>query len=228
MRKILFVSVLFFAACSDTPVENQSDSTIVDSVAIMKDTTLPKPASKVLDTVQPPKGTKELIRDSLAIATAMAKNSGPGYLILDTMTGDLNRDGYVDLLMVLENDEKFAATDEPRPLLVLIGTKDGEMKLVAENDSVVMCRECGGVFGDPYDGLAIKNGYFSVQAYGGSAWRWSKIVTFKYNEEQKTWLLHRDGGVSYNIFEEEEIDPKEEFTNQDLYGKQKFEDYRVY
>jgi hypothetical protein len=225
MKNFLIACVLLLAACSNSPVQNQNDSVAVDSVAVMKDTTLPKPPSTFLDTVQLKSDGKILIRDSAAIAAAIIENDPPQYMILDTMTGDLNHDNYIDLLIVLESDAKFVAGDAPRPLLILIGTGEGKMKLVAENDNVVLCRDCGGVFGDPYEGLAIKNGYFSVEHYGGSAWRWTKIITFKYNVEQKTWLLHRDGGVSYNIFDSEETEPVETLVNQEHYGRMKFVDY---
>ena len=47
--------------------------------------------------------------------------------------------------------------------------------------------------GDPFMGLAIKKGYFTVEHYGGSAQRWTRFVTFKYDPAARTWLLHRDG-----------------------------------
>lgn len=224
MRNILVATVLLFAACSDAPLENQSNSSVVDSLVIMRDTGLPKPQSNVLDTVGIKGKTTLMYRDSLKIADAMSKNTQNEWVIMDTMTGDLNRDNYLDMLIVLESDAKFVATDEPRPLLILIGTADGEMKVAEQNDNVVLCQDCGGVFGDPYDGLAIKNGYFSVEHYGGSSWRWTKIITFKYNAEQKTWLLHRDAGSSFNVFEPDAEEP-ENVWNQEHYGKMKFVDY---
>lgn len=224
MRNYLFASVLLLAACTDSPDENQNDSVVVDSVAAMKDTTLRRPESNVLDTVTF-KGKTTLSRqDSAHIADAMVKNTPDGWVIMDTMTGDLNRDKYIDMLIVLQSDAKFVATDEPRPLLILIGDATGELKLAEQNDNVVLCQDCGGVFGDPYDGLAIKNGYFSVEHYGGSSWRWTKIITFKYSESQKTWLLHRDAGNSYNVFEPDKEEP-ETVSNQEHYGKMKFSEY---
>lgn len=156
----------------------------------------------------------------------MSQNTPQGWSIMDTLSGDLNRDKYTDFLIVLQHDEDSLATDEPRPLLILIGNDKGELVLTRRNDNVVLCRECGGVFGDPYDGLAIKNGYFSVQHYGGSAWRWTRIITFRYHEKEKDWFLHKDGGVSYYLYDiDGDSTLTESFENQDKYGKQKFEDY---
>jgi ribosomal protein L33 len=55
------------------------------------------------------------------------------------------------------------------------------------------------VFGDPYDNLVIKDNYFSVEHYGGSNWRWTRIMTFKYDLKTKRYVLHRDAGESYHM-----------------------------
>jgi len=57
---------------------------------------------------------------------------------------------------------------------------------------------CGGVFGDSYAGITIKNGFFSVEHFGGSSWRWTRIITFKYDVKLKQFVLHRDAGDSYH------------------------------
>jgi hypothetical protein len=87
----------------------------------------------------------------------------------------------------------------------------------------VLCYNCGGVFGDPYEGLAIKNGYFSVEHYGGSSWRWTRIITFKYHDAKKAWYLHRDAGISYHTSDPDT--ETESVYNQADYGKLNFEEY---
>jgi hypothetical protein len=225
MRNFLFAFVLLLASCSDSPTENQNDSTGVDSVAVMRDTTLRRPQSVILDTV-PTKSAELYSRmDPAAISDAMVKYTPEGWVIMDTMTGDLNRDAFTDLLIVLQREnESESDSDFVRPILIFTGNTGGGLDFRERNDSVTLCYRCGGVYGDPYDGLAIKNGYFSVQHYGGSSWRWTKIITFRYNESQKTWLLHRDAGVSYNVFEPEKEEP-EIVSNQEHYGKMKFVEY---
>lgn len=223
MKKlVLLFPLALLAACGDSSDKNTADSTSTkDSVTV---TDSAPPRSTVLDTV-PQQSSKALTRISGdQLAEAIAKNTPDGWAVLDTMTGDLNRDAYQDLLIVLRWDEKFISEDEARPLLVLIGDAEGQLHLAARNDSVVLCEGCGGVWGDPYEGLAIKNGYFSVEHYGGSNWRWTRIITFKYSEKEKTWLLHRDAGVSYNTGDPEGTE-EETATNQEHYGKMKFVDY---
>lgn len=120
------------------------------------------------------------------------------YSILDSASGNLNNDSYKDLVLILKYKYESTGGDTTRPLLLLAGTKENRYFLMAKNDSVVLCKECGGIFGDPYQGITIKKGFFSIEHYGGSSWRWTRIITFKYDVKSKQFLLHRDAGVSYH------------------------------
>jgi hypothetical protein len=130
-----------------------------------------------------------------------------GYFVFDTAAGNLNLDDVADVVMVLQRSAKDTlATEvdtEARPVLLLIGQGNGQYKQVARNDQLVYCADCGGMMGDPYSGITIKKGYFSIEHLGGSAWRWTRITTFKYSPTDSTWYLHRDGGDYYHSTEPE-------------------------
>ena len=136
-----------------------------------------------------------------------------GYSILDTTSGDLNRDSFKDLIVIYikDTEEKTSdVIDNPvyRPLLIYIGQSNGTLKMTAKNETAVLCYDCGGVMGDPFSQVVIKNGYFTVEHYGGSSWRWTRFVTFKYSTSDSNWYLHRDGGDSFHA-----SDPKNVTTN---------------
>ena len=135
-----------------------------------------------------------------------------GYSILDSASGNLNKDAYIDLILILK--DKCDCTT--RPLILLAGTKNGAYSLIARNDSVVLCKDCGGIFGDPYEGIKIKKGFFSIEHYGGSSWRWSRIITFKYNAKVPGFFLHKDAGVSYHNTEDPIITTKVIRNKQDF------------
>jgi hypothetical protein len=139
-------------------------------------------------------------------AQSMASALPAGYKILDTKTGDVNLDGRQDALVVLERSNlKDTDYDVKRPLLIFTRAKNGVLKLTARNDHVALCKSCGGVFGDPYEGMVIKDGFFSVEHYGGSAWRWTNIVTFRYSSKAQRWYLWKIGGDSYHVSEPNKI-----------------------
>src|SRR5436190_3069382 len=104
-------------------------------------------------------------------------------------TADLNGDGRKDYILVVENPGKITADDldDPGTLLILTREADGKLKLAKQNDKVVYCRQCGGVFGDPFASLSVKQNSFTVDNYGGSNWRWADSYTFNYSRIDKTW-----------------------------------------
>jgi len=146
------------------------------------------------------------------------------YSILDSVTGDLNLDKINDYILVLKKNGENDTTR--RPLLILIRDKNNKLKLVRRNDNTVYCIDCGGIMGDPFMGITLKNGYFSVEHYGGSAWRWTRIVTYKYFRQDNEWFLHKDGTESFHVSEPEKVERTIK-TKKD-FGKVTFEQFDIY
>jgi hypothetical protein len=94
------------------------------------------------------------IRDTIILPHNISRFIPKGYALLDTAMGDLNLDNYKDIILVLKTigeDTALDATEYKRPLLLLLGHVDKNFTVVARNDNIVRCHQCGGVFGEPYD-----------------------------------------------------------------------------
>lgn len=142
-----------------------------------------------------------------ALPAAIRRALPAGYVVLDAAKGDLNRDALPDWVVVLHKaDEKKTSDviDHPtkRPLLLFVGGAGGTFTLAGRTDNAVYCVDCGGMMGDPFMGLAVKKGYFTVEHYGGSAWRWTRYVTFRYDAATRSWLLHRDDHESFHALDQ--------------------------
>lgn len=137
----------------------------------------------------------------------------------EAYSGDLNRDNFDDIILRF----KFRNESETREHFHLfIGQNNGTYKLVARNDSL----DLDGVDGTVFDKIVIKNGYFSIEyrGYGNTGGSYD-IITFKYSEEDKNWVLHRQGSkFVHRYFTEGE--PAENIRTQKDFGKILFEDYR--
>jgi hypothetical protein len=122
-------------------------------------------------------------------------------------TGDLNGDGRKDMVLVISEivreDASWEEGAAERSVLILIAEADGTLRLAGRNDLVVLCRNCGGVFGDPFAGVDVKGSTFTVNNYGGSNDRWSYSYTFAYSRRDKTWQLTRVVDESFHA-----LDPK--------------------
>lgn len=135
---------------------------------------------------------------------------------------DLNGDGRGDFVLVLEKanpakDENDFPVNE-RPLLILIRGADGKLSEAKRNERVVMCSKCGGVWGDPFEGVVAGRNTFSVELYGGSNWRWKYSYKFNYSRVDKTWQLVRAEEISYHTSDPDKMKTRV-FTPPRDYGK---------
>ena len=120
-----------------------------------------------------------------------------GQTLLAWEAADLNRDGRPDAIMVSE--AKAASEDDgPRLLQVLLRQPDGKLKAVVRSERAVMCRQCGGIFGDPFEGVQTQAGGFTLLHYGGSNWRWRADFRFAWSRRDQTWQLVAVDSLSYH------------------------------
>jgi hypothetical protein len=120
-----------------------------------------------------------------------------GFTILDRASADINRDGHADQVIVLRNPYEKMNGDTTRPLLLLAGNGKGGYHLMARNDSVAMCSNCGGPHGDPFEEVLAGRGWFSLKHVGGSSWRWTRVIRFQYNSHRQQFILQSDSGSSW-------------------------------
>ena len=154
-----------------------------------------------------------------------------GYEVLNSTGGDLNLDAYPDLIVVLNKANEKETSDvalhpEKRPLLIFLGGPGHTYSLVGRSDNAVYCVDCGGMMGDPFTGITIKHGYFSVEHYGGSGWRWTRIITFRYSTVEKSWFLYKDGHESFHATDPENV--KEKVYTVRNFGKVSFARFDIY
>lgn len=116
-------------------------------------------------------------------------------------TADLNGDGRADFILVLEKQKPEIRDDFPvnqRPMLILAREADGVLRVAKRNERVVMCSQCGGVFGDPFESIEVGRNTFTIHHYGGSNWRWVYKYRFNYSRIDRTWQLVRVEDSSYH------------------------------
>lgn len=135
---------------------------------------------------------------------------------------DLNGDGRGDFVLVLERENPALDKDDfpinQRPLLILLRGADGKLSAAKRNERLVMCSKCGGVFGDPFEGVSAGRNTFTVDFYGGSNWRWKYSYKFNYSRIDKTWQLVRAEEISYHTSDPDMMKTRA-FTPPRDYGK---------
>lgn len=149
--------------------------------------------------------------------------------IFDQYDADLNQDSFKDIILVLINNSEEttpAGEDAPRrSLVILFGKKDGFTKVV-DTDKVVYCKTYGGMMGDPYVRIAVKPPFFTVEHYGGSAWRWKEYLTFKYSKKFSTFILHKKSHQFFHAVSPNNVQTK--IQTQKNFGVLKIQDFDIY
>ena len=166
-------------------------------------------------------------KDINSLPKNIASHIPSGYTAIDTVFGDLNKDRYRDLLLVLKrNGEDTTYEEHKRPLLLLLGQRDKSYKMAARNDNVVACISCGGMMADPYVGAKIQKGDFSIDHFGGSGQRWSETLTFRFSPKVRKWYLHKIALFSFDIARPEKGESWKVKTIKH-FGRVNFERYNI-
>ncbi|MGZ3839088.1 MAG: hypothetical protein ACXVMS_13950 [Flavisolibacter sp.] len=229
-KQSILIGLLFVV----TSGGQNSQPTVVNAT---NESSIKSPKINIADTIVKPSNMSLTIKhlaynqDIKDIPPSLAQFVPEGYTAIDTTSGDLNLDAHSDMIIVLKKNGEDTTSNvvehpEKRPLLILIGQANNIYRLAARNDNAVNCIDCGGMMGDPFMQVVIKKGYFSIEHYGGSGWRWSRTITFKYSPADNYWYLHKDVSGSFHVAEPEKVTTK--VKTKKYFGKVPFNKFDIY
>ncbi|MDD2476635.1 MAG: hypothetical protein PHI32_12075 [Dysgonamonadaceae bacterium] len=187
MKRLLtvFLLLLFAVSLSSCSVSNINSTTSANesthsnpqssvSVAADNSTTTTEVASKVTASSSVTQVADDLSSLLENKANDIIKNPKlpliSGYSLISVATGCLNADNRSDLALVVEHTPGDVLGT--RTLYVLLQNSDGTYKVSLKNSNVISGNEEGGVWGDPFKDIVIKDGILNVDEYGGSNFRW--------------------------------------------------------
>jgi hypothetical protein len=94
-----------------------------------------------------------------------------------------------------------------------------------ENTSAILAKNEGGAASDdPFEGITISPGKFSITHMGGAAERWSEEDVFTYDKEANAWFLTEKNTGTFSTMNPEDESMKKE-TPKD-FGKINFVDFK--
>jgi hypothetical protein len=162
---------------------------------------------------------------------ALLKFIPKNYMLKDTVRGDLNLDGIKDLILVLNKEGEEQTSDvidnpEKRLMLILLGQKNNTYQKARQSENAIYCYDCGGMLGDPFQKITVKDGEFAIEHFGGSSWRWARTSTFKYIKDSEDWYLIEDALVNSHSGDPDNIEVAIKTAND--FGEVKFEDFDIY
>ena len=128
----------------------------------------------------------------------------PGRRVLLQASGDLNRDGAEDHVLVLTDE----ADEGPRDLLIAFTAADrGRFVQHALLKDFLPDKHSGG-FHDPIgeeglSGIRIIDDTLVITQFGGSAWKWTSTDKYVFDPLRKAFFLVETGGRSFHASAEE-------------------------
>ena len=141
----------------------------------------------------------------------------PTYDITDSLIIDFNKDNIQDFIIVLESNLQDSLEEEyPRILIALQGIDSFNYKMSAINDSLLLCKDCGGFF-DPYEGISFDQDTLLITQWGGSSWRWGVEYSCVYDRNDNTWYI-----VKVHEFAHSNLDPENTLEEKTNYIYKKF------
>lgn len=103
-----------------------------------------------------------------------------GYDTVSCIKGDLDKDG-IDELVVAYNTKKEEKDFEGIPReLIIYKFLDTKWMLWKRSMQALMGSRDGGMMGDPFGDIEIKNGLLIISHYGGSSWKWGQTDKYRY------------------------------------------------
>ncbi|MGL4630589.1 MAG: hypothetical protein ACRCVT_05210, partial [Leadbetterella sp.] len=96
------------------------------------------------------------------------------YTIVDSVKGDLDKDKIEELVVAYNTQTEKVGDSEsiPRELVIYKKSKNRWVVWKKSNQALLGSRD-GGMMGDPFEGIEIRNGGLQIFHFGGSSWKWS-------------------------------------------------------
>ena len=124
--------------------------------------------------------------------------------VLALESSDLNGDGKSDYVLVLEKQDLDPEGNPlevgQRPLILLIRNENNVLYAAKRNENLILCSTCGGVWGDPFQGVKVGLKTFTINHYGGSNYRWTSDYKYNYSKIDNTWQLVKVVESDFNTF----------------------------
>jgi hypothetical protein len=103
------------------------------------------------------------------------------YSIVDTVTGDLDKDGRKELVVAFNTSKENGVDGVPRELIIYKLETNGWTIWKKSRQALYGSRD-GGMMGDPFGQIKIENGTLLISQNGGSSWKWDHTDRYRYQE----------------------------------------------
>jgi len=102
------------------------------------------------------------------------------YQSIKEVYGDLDKDGIQEKVVVYNMSDKEDEINGIDREVVIFKKDKGNWKIWERSTSAVGNSQDGGMMGDPFEDIEIKNGILLISQSGGSSWKWGHTDKYRY------------------------------------------------
>lgn len=106
--------------------------------------------------------------------------SPENFVIIDTVSGDLDNDGIKELVVAYNTRKEDTSFESVPRNLIIYKMQLHKWTLWKESDQALYGSRDGGMMGDPFGEINIEKGILKISQNGGSSWKWSHTDRYRY------------------------------------------------
>lgn len=103
------------------------------------------------------------------------------YSIVDSVSGDLDKDSIAELVVVYNIGPENEVDGVPRELIIY-KRENNKWTEWKKSDQALYGSKDGGMMGDPFGEIEIKNGILLISQNGGSSWKWGFTDKYRFQD----------------------------------------------
>lgn len=106
-----------------------------------------------------------------------------GYSVVDSVTGDLDNDFIAERVVAFNIGPENEYEGVPRELIIY-KRKNHQWTIWRRSSQALLGSQDGGMMGDPFGELEIKNGILLISQNGGSSWKWGFTDKYRFQDDE--------------------------------------------
>lgn len=106
------------------------------------------------------------------------------YVAIQEVTGDLDKDGINEKVVVYNISDKENEIEGIDREVIIFKKKKENWVIWHRSLNAVGNSKDGGMMGDPFEEIEIKNGILLISESGGSSWKWGHVDKYRYQNKQ--------------------------------------------
>ncbi|MCL9805515.1 hypothetical protein NAT51_08275 [Flavobacterium amniphilum] len=102
------------------------------------------------------------------------------YSVVEKVKGDLDKDNIPELVVAYNTKQETDSDNDVTRELIIYKLKNKQWTVWKKSKQALYSSRGGGMMGDPFENIEIKNQVLSISQNGGSSWKWGHTDKYRF------------------------------------------------